>query len=546
MRLLTISASNVRVDRARRMIYGTLFTYGEVGHTTGGALRVDTPGAIVPPADLSQVELTREHSNVVRGHLATFDDDGQRVHVGLRVVDGPEGDRALDEADPANPARVRAGLSFVVTDADIVPALEQGVDGVIAAAALWRIGQVADPAFNSARVDRIAASRTANAETNTGGSMTAEQRARLAELIAQQNLSDAERAELDELTQLAVSDAVTAQDPPADPPAQDPPADPPAPAPTQASVAASRRSHAVPSGVPARGARQQPQEGAYARFCESVVRALRPGGGGLRTIEAAFSDVTATGQPGTEAPAWSGELWSGLQFTPEWTNLFTQGDLTSWEGSGWRWVTKPSMEDYAGDKTAVPSAALATEPGSYEAARMACGHDIDRKFYDFPGGADFLRSYGEAAREDWAVKLDAKVRAYAIANAVTYGVAQDSLLKAVALATFGVKKNTRAKATWVAVAESDFLGLLDVTNNAAPAFLDLFNIDPSNFVVDDALAAGTVMAGVKQSATVRTLPGSPIRVDAQHLANGGVDSAFFGYWAIEEHHTTGIVKTTFA
>lgn len=549
MRVLTISAGRVTIDRARRMIFGTLFHYGEVGHTTGGALRVDVPGAITPPDNLPDVEMTREHSNVVRGHLAQLDDDGRRVYVGLRVVDGPEGDRALDEADPANPDRTRAGLSFVVSDAEIVPTTDAGVDGVIAAARLYRIGQVADPAFNSARVDRIAASRTASAVTTTGGNMTAEQRARLAELIAQQNLTDAERAELDELTQLAVAEAAQPDDPPAeDPPAEDPPA---APAPTAAAVAASRRRpQPVPSGVPRRRGQAQGQEGAYARFCETVVNALRPGGGGLRTIEAAFTDVTDATVVGTEAPAWSGELWSGLQFTPEWTNLFSQGDLTSWEGSGWRWVTKPVMADYAGGKADVPSAALATEPGGYEAARMACGHDIDRKFYDFPGGAAFLQSYGEAAREDWAVKLDAKVRAYAIANAVAYGAATTSLLKAAALAMFGVKRKTKAKATWVAVNEDDFLGLLDVSNFDMPAFLDAFGVDPKNFVVDPGgvggVPAGTVLSGVKQAATVRTLPGSPIRVDAQHLAQGGVDSAFFGYWAIEEHHTEGVVKTTFA
>lgn len=372
--------------------------------------------------------------------------------------------------------------------------------------------------------------------------MTAEQRARLAELIAQQNLTDAERTELDELTLLAVNEAAQPDEAPAEPEA---PAAPEAAAPA-ASVAASRRVPAVPGGVPHRaGGRTNEQSGAYARFCETVTRALRPGGGGLRTIEAAFSDVTPTTNPGTEAPAWSGELWSGLQYEPEWVPLLAAGDLTSWEGSGWRWVTKPVMADYAGEKAAVPSAVLATEPGTYEAARMACGHDIDRKFYDFPGGAAFLQSYGEAAREDWAVKLDDKVRAYIIANAAAYGAATTSLLKAAALALFGVKANTRARGTFIAVNDGDFLDLLDVNADAVPAFLDMFNVDPSKFVYTPDIAAGTVIAGVKQSATVRTLPGSPIRVDAQHLANGGVDSAFFGYWAIEEHHETGIVKTTF-
>lgn len=531
---LTITAAGLLPDRARRQLAGTLFRYGETGYTSVGPLRVEDPSAITIPADLSAVELTREHdADVVRGHLALVDDNGERCYVVVQLVDGQLGDEALDEAE----SRQRAGLSWELVDCEVSPT------GVLLAGTLNRIGQVAEPAFNSARVDQIAASHAAAVQPNERGAhMTPEQIARLAELRAADQLAENERAELAALEAMASAYG--------DEPAEEAPAEQPAEQPAEANaqpatVAASRRVPSVPTGVPARRGRQTSQAGAWERFCHDVVRAMQPGGGGQAAITAAFADVTNTANPGTEAPAWSGELWSGLQYEPEWTPLLASGDLTSWEGSGWRWTTKPSMQDYAGDKTAVPSNALVTEPSSYEAARMAVGHDIDRKFWDFPGGAAFLQSYGEAAREDWAVKLDAKVRAFILANAVAYGAATTSVLKAAALAMFGVKQNTKARGTFIAVNDGDFLDLLDVSNDAVPAFLDVFNVQPGNFVVDAAVPAGTVVAGVKQAATVRTLPGSPIRVDAQHLANGGVDSAFFGYWAIEEHHTSGIVKTTF-
>lgn len=268
-------------------------------------------------------------------------------------------------------------------------------------------------------------------------------------------------------------------------------------------------------------------------------------GRNLTQITAALADVTHSQHSDViEAPAWSGELWSGVQYQPKWDVLST-GDLTNWEGRGWRWVTKPVFEDYAGDKAAIPSAALATEPSSYEAARMAVGHDIDRKFYDFPNAA-FLESYAEACREDWARKIDLKRRAWIIANAVTAGAADASFFGAIESAVGTVEDNTGAAATFVAVNRTDFRRLLDLSNLQAPAFLELFGIDPSKFIRDKSIPAGTVIAGVKQAGTVRTLPGSPIRVDAQAIANGGVDTGWFGYWAIEEHHTTGIVKATFA
>lgn len=529
MRLTITAAATVRANLQRRQLAGTVFRYGEVGATSAGPLRVSAPGALLFPDDLTTVALTREHDrSVVRGHLVLVDDSPERLYVVVQVADGPEGDAALAEAAD----RTRGALSFDLEDADVV-------QGAIVRAGVHAIGQVREPAYNSARIDQIAASKTTGASrTNTtGGSMTPEQIARLAELRSLDTLTPEQQAELDQLVQLEESTQTDASA--ADAGDTTPPA---APAPTTAS----RRVPAVPSGVPGQGAARQSQGSQLQRFYEVAARAMAPGGGGAQAITAAFQDVTNSGAGANiAAPAWSGELWSGLQYEPEWSNLFSTGPLDSYSGKGWRWVQKPIMQDYAGDKAAVPSNAVTTEPSEYEAARMACGHDLDRKFYDFNDTA-FLASYAEAAREDWAVKLDAKVRAYTLAEAVAYGTVQDSLLKAAALAAFGVKSNTRAKATFVKVNDADFLNLLDITNDNLPALLDMFGIDPKNFGYDAAVPAGTVVAGVKQAATVRTLPGSPIRVDAQHLANGGVDSAFFGYWAIEQHHTAGIVKTTFA
>jgi hypothetical protein len=117
------------------------------------------------------------------------------------------------------------------------------------------------------------------------------------------------------------------------------------------------------------------------------------------------------------AVAWSGELWSGLQYEPVWSDLLSHGDLTYWEGKGWRFVTTPEMQDYAGDKAAIPSGTVTTEDSSYEAARMAVGVDVDRKFYDFPNEA-FVNGLFEKIRESWEIKLDAKVKAFVLAQAV--------------------------------------------------------------------------------------------------------------------------------
>lgn len=546
-RRITLGALHVvAVDLSRRTLTGTVYRFGEVGGTSAGPLRV-SPEFPAPPVGLG---LTREHERpcpdgcaadhehaVIRGHVAMVDQDRERLRVAVRVVDGEVGDLALEEAQN----RIRSAFSFDIEDADVV-------DDVIVAGRWAYLGQVRDPAFNSARIDTIAAARAAG--IRGGNKMTDEQRARLRDLIARQNLTDEERAELDSLTALAVAEVAAQEGDPAADPATDPaPAADPAPAGATASTTASRP--VVPAGVPAPArrapARTSTPGGALDRFVSTICAALRPGGGGQAAITAALADVTQTGVGGdVSAPAWSGELWSGVEYVPEFSPLLASGPLTNFEGKGWRWVVKPTMADYAGDKAAIPSATIDVEPGTWEAARLATGNDFDRKFYDFPN-EDFLRSYVAAVGESTKMLIDDKAHAYILAHATASGLTSPTVLGAAAKAVRAVKRARMGKATFVILSDADFDGLMDITNNNVPAFLDMFGIDPRNFTSSDTLAAGSVIAGVKQAATLRTLGGdSPIRVSAQHLANGGIDEAFFTYWAIEEHSDLAIQKVTVA
>jgi hypothetical protein len=242
---------------------------------------------------------------------------------------------------------------------------------------------------------------------------------------------------------------------------------------------------------------------------------------------------------------------------------------------------------------------------------MAVGVDVDRKFYDFPNEG-FVSGLFERVRESWEIKLDAKVKAYALAQAVagtrtlvvsttnadatveapnhsftasdvgatvtgtgipasttilsvtdhntielsanatatgtptiTIGAQEGTVLKAAARAALVLKNRRVGRASFVMLNDEDMFSLMDVAEDDVPAFLSLYNIEPGNFRSSPDVPRGTVVSGVSQAATIRTLPGSPIRVSAQHLAQGGVDEAFFGYWAIEEHHTSGIASVVF-
>src|SRR5699024_11677160 len=57
------------------------------------------------------------------------------------------------------------------------------------------------------------------------------------------------------------------------------------------------------------------------------------------------------------------------------------------------------------------------------------------------------------------------------------------------------------------------------------AFLsDMLGIDPGSFMYDSSITAGTVIAVARPAIKFRELPGSPIRVTAENIPNGGRDS----------------------
>lgn len=559
---LSLTASAVLPHRERRTLAGTVVRYGETGLTSAGPLRV-APGALVFPADLTQVTLTREHDRgAVRGRLALVDDSPERLYVATRVADGPEGDEALAEADRARAVAegrpVRAAFSFDIEDAEVR-------DGVIVAGRVVAIGQVSDPAFNSARIDHIAASR--GATTTTGRNtmrLTPEQRRRLAELTAITDRTPEQETELGELTALAVAEAAEAPADQggdgADQGAQGGDQGQPAPQAVAASAA-------VPAGIPApqRAAARTRAVSPLTQFVRDITAEINRQGRSVsslnQVITAALTNVTQTGIANTTQQDWAGELWSGLLYEPVFTPLVSNGPLVNFKGKGWRWTTKPTMADYPGDKAPIPSAALATEDAEFTASRQAVGHDFDRSIFDFPSPEHeaYVRSYLEAVRESWEVQLDAKTEAKLIALGTANTLDTDpgvagvqpfpagtSVLRAVAWLLRRVQRARFGRPTFVLLSDEDFDALFDVTEQQLSAFMDLFGVKPENFTASEALAAGDVVAGVRSATTLKTVPGSPIRVEAQHIADGGIDLAAFGYYRFDDHAPKGVARVQIA
>lgn len=518
-----------QADATGRTVEGIVVPWGEVGYTNVGPITVRS-GAIRLPADLGVVKLVDEHTTPPRpiGYAVAAEARPEGLWMRFRLGTTVLAENALTEALE----RLRDAFSVELAD---VTYTGTGVPEVTLAA-LPAVALVTVPAFGTARVSQVAASRVAAAlSTTERHDMTDEQRARLAELRALPTLNPEEAAELATLAIAEHTADQTAEPEPA-PEASGP-----------ATVAASRPA-TIPGGIPGTSHRA-PVRADLRELFAAQARVLT--GTSRPDLEAALSNITQTANIWTQADGYAGQLWEGVGYTRRFVDDMKRDKLTAYKGVGWRWVVKPEVADYAGDKTAVPSNAPTTEEVPYTAARLAGAHDIDRAKVDF-GDTGFFAAYYAAMTESYAFKSDMKAKAHNIAagNANVSASVASSLL--VAAATAKVELTTYEDDSFAAgepdfyyVNSGDWLALLNTTNAAAPAFLADLGITPDKLRPVAGVAAGSVIAGVKAASTFYELSETPIRVEAINVANGGVDGGVFGYWAALKHHAKGVIRVNF-
>ncbi|PTT22617.1 hypothetical protein DBR36_01535 [Microbacterium sp. HMWF026] len=273
----------------------------------------------------------------------------------------------------------------------------------------------------------------------------------------------------------------------------------------------------------------------------------------------ALSDVKFNGTGGLNnndqltGPRYLGELWAGRRFDRTVVPLLTQDTLTSLNATGWVWNAKPTMATWAGNKAAVPSNTPTVTPTSYAAQRFAGGHDLAREFYDF-NQTDVIESYVRAMVDSYATLSDAYALTQLVAGAtaVTLGAVTGTQSKAVNaiidLAT--AVANNRATPSYALVGASVYRDIFTTQQTGSYAYvsgeaeINVGRIAGIPVYFDGRLAAGQVVVGSKEAATAWELAGSPIRVQANDLVNGGIDNAFFGYIAVGVTFPGAVAKAT--
>lgn len=555
-RLTADNAGPVTVAQGRT-VEGLLVPYGVPGDTSGGSYAVE-PGAFELPADLSRIKLLYGHDRERPiGYLTATRDDGRGLWGTFAIASGTDGDAALQAVRD----RIRDGLSYEVSRVRYSADRKRVVGARLDAVALCSV-----PAYDDARA--VAASRNGDAmsieqarEILADRSRSAQLRAAAAAfLLAAPDATDADRATAREAQIAAAGPDDDGQDDGQDDDGQGDDGQGDGSAGTTgtaaaASVSAGRAPAGVGTMTGRRGRATLTAEQAVDRMAAALRGAVDAG-----QVNAALADVIPAndgGQGFMGRGQWIGELWSAQNVRRPFIESFgPTARLTSGvKVHGWRWVNKPEVGPWSGNKTEIPTNPVSTEPADAPIERTAGGWDVDRIYFDL-GDAGFLQSFLAAATQDYGRKSEIAFAADVLAAASVAPDPADDMLTALDIAARALTMRGAAVSS-IAMSVDLWTEYLGMTTAEAPWWLaksgsvDLRTSETNvsqNLSIFAApnLPAGTLIAGDRQALTYHEASPAPIRVQAVNVPQGGIDLGVYGYHATLVHDPTGLVRVNVA
>lgn len=259
---------------------------------------------------------------------------------------------------------------------------------------------------------------------------------------------------------------------------------------------------------------------------------------------------------------WEGELWREDSETRPWIDAFgAPAELKSLTGRGWSWGTpdglgnggEPDVDEYAGNKTVIPTNEIGTVNKPFTGFRIAGGWDVDRAFVDFAND-EFWAAFWPAAMRSYKRKSNTGIQTRAVAAATVLPNVVGGGVKAVVKQLI---KDVRpyGKLNRLFLGDTLFDELADLPTDTLPLWL-------KNAVLGIDIAEGTADVGQLRILNDSTLPvldavgfdnraakvreRSPFRLEAQNIPNGGVDVGIFSYLRFDDHDNRAIVKRTYA
>lgn len=504
---LQLAGELLTASEETRILSYKLLPYDSQGSTNLGKVTA-SKGTISFPEDVTSLPVNEEHDyKKPVGRFASIEEREDGLYASVYIIDTQAGNDALKLAASG----LRKGISVEI-DAPVIRS------GELTAGMLSGAGLVVRPAFPNAQLVASDFGDLEEETPETPSDPEQDEEETTAEAEAEASTPEKETENMSELT---------------------------VPAELQA---ANNNGTIVPQNLRSATALMAQ---AYGTRDSKLAAALEESGVvGEVSLHAALTNITNTAHKNTEQAAWLGELWSGKEYQRKYVPLVSSGSLTSWKVEGFKWTARPTVADYAGDLAEIPSTGATSTYYSTEAARLAGGVKVDRKFVDF-GNAETIASLLKGAATDYAIKSDAKVINFIKSNntavtggAVPAGVSAgaskivDGALAMIDFATpsFAILGTTVYR-DLLLTKENDSLKYLSSALGLEGGNLNGFTIIPSADV-----AANDVYVGAKEAITFFELAGSPIQVEAIDVNKGGFDEALFGYYALVLNDIKGIRK----
>ena len=467
---------------------------------------VEFAAGSVVTTDPARVPFLADHDNHPFGYGVAFNDDG----TGLVATMAVPRDELADPRTAAVVRQMRNGVRTAVSVGvalDDITATDKGdhTHFVVQAGRLLELSSVVVPRFDDARVTTIAAT--------------------------------AQRSS-------------TVPDPhPADPPDDDDPDAPGEPDAVQASIL---RHPTAAATVPYRGRDAGPSPILSLAGIAARIQSFGRDGNKeeanrvLRTLTAAFTDVTTVAVEGLVQPQWLTEVVGLIVSGTPAIQAFRQATITSDPIKYPHWKILPLVDVQAAQKTDIASGPVEIETKSVQVATYAGGNDVARQALDW-STPDFVAGYFKAATEVYARKIEAKFIMELKANAGGTIAAGTHTLVDILGGAIGAAASSGVSGGIVIVCSGDVYG--GIFSNLAVLTGSLFGVVQGGFpvpriVVSPLAPPGTFIVGPSGAAVSFQSPGAPVRLQALDLGRGGVDLGVWGYFASDVPYPDALVNVT--
>lgn len=530
-----IMAGTLTASAEDRVVSGLLVPYGEVGRTNLGKFEVP-PGTLNLPTDLSTCLANLDHEREQPAASAlTLTDTPGGVVASFRVAKNKQGDTLLAEiADPSNP-KARRNLSAEI--ANVVIRAGKMVSGDLFGGAFVERGAFPSATLLAADVgEEDDPEDTPSAEATTTTEKTSREVTREDGSVYIENTETTTVVDGDKTT---VTNVVTMEDKPSEQGGTEED-DMGAKAPTGLFKATDAAKAGPTFAQIMRGVHQV----RHGHADDTVLAMLRGNAGpGAATLFAALNDVKYDADAKNPAqainpfPQWVGELWDGLTFERDVIDLLDGPKaLTAATIAGWKWETKPSGGDWAGNKTAVPSNTPTAVPYESGTDYFAGAHDHANEYRHFPNET-YWTSYYEAMRESYGRWSNDKALGYLndAATALEGDAAPAGLALGLSLLVDGAVEVVANDAlpTFALIEPALYKGMLKSTQNNVLGYLSAAlgfqEGDLQGFKIRPKKGQVGVTVGAREAVSFYELPGVPLRIEAEDLTKGGLDTGLFGY-----------------